>query len=293
MADYSKNQARIVLLTILSIIVFAIVGLAGFILLGSSDQQNLENETALQNTVREIEKNNFVESEFGVDESLDPETKILELLENIKQEANKPAVINLTEQEIIDRADRQVADLEKYYSELDKLKVINPQDGLEFSSPDDFYWYPNIDEEGPNLFTEGRSSGFAKSEEGAALAAIHIFYRVKPFNETFRENLDEQTIGSGKAAYKIKMEAMNRNLKSLEDYQQIEAPIGWDIISYDDSDLGKTTINVYYGFPVTKKEFSVTWKDSDWKLIVPADANFDSEYTSQIPSGKYFGGVFR
>lgn len=186
----------------------------------------------------------------------------------------------------------------EFYSSSPKFQVLVQPAGYEYQSPDNFFWYPTSTEFGPFEFTETRSSGFSRTPEGAALAAINIFYRSFPTNADFETTIAEQMIGPGRDARLERAREMVGELDiARESFAQREAPIGWDILEFNE-EPGDARILVYYDdiaseHPATR-EIRVVWQDEDWRVVVPVD-NFeaDTNNTSGKPQDVNLEGAFR
>jgi len=277
MADYSRKQARMVLIVLSGVILLGFIGLIVFLI--NSISSNSDTQATTETTVALI-------SSTGIDQSLPAEEKIVQFHDALV--SNGTDLESLSFNDFQKLRSEQNIELTEYVDELEPLKVKNEIQGFTFDSQDGFYWYP-ISSAGPEIYTSDRSIGFEQSEEGAALAAIHIYYRTMPFNYSYQQTIEEQTTGSGKADYLLSRELLEEDLLELIGYSYIEAPLGWTIKSYTDTEA---EIELFYGYPKLSNVVNVVWRDGDWKLLIPEE-KWKRDFTNVLPKTVSFEGVFR
>lgn len=152
---------------------------------------------------------------------------------------------------------------------------------------------------GPATFTDTRSQGFAQSELGAALAAVHLSSHIDPYTgpAVFEPTIDTQVIGDTTALKKLVTATYTEQAKKhhVTGGAPILAPTGqmkaWRIDGY--TPTGVNNVEVYVGTPTGTDvvyTIAVEWVDGDWKLkptvtedgisFPVADPNPDLDYTA-------------
>lgn len=133
---------------------------------------------------------------------------------------------------------------------------------------------------GPARWTPTRSFGFAQTELGAALAAVHISTHIDPYTgpDTFVPTINEQIVGDTAALtarYQAfyDQEATPAQKKNSEPLQATTGQfVGWNIPNFDAT--GTTDVQILvraegndYAFVVP-----VSWHEGDWKAKPDIDA---------------------
>lgn len=152
---------------------------------------------------------------------------------------------------------------------------------------------------GPATFTDTRSKGFAQSELGAALAAVHLSSHIDPYTgpAAFEPTIDEQVIGDTAALKKLVNATYADQAKKhqVTGGAPILAPTGqmkaWRIDGYNPT--GVNNVEIYVGTPTGSDVvymIGVQWVDGDWKLkptitedgisFAVSDPNPDLDYTA-------------
>ncbi len=190
-------------------------------------------------------------------------------------------------------AGQQLQIIQDGLSQVPKTEPYFPVGEFSFTSPDGIYWYPSSEADGPAAFDETESRGFSQTETGAALAAIHLYYRFSPLSVDWQANLSSQGIGPGVEV----RERINERAASVLDssaLSQLTYPAGWDVLKYTDTDA---TLLIYYGSQAFEdydyRELRVVWVDDDWKLVIDEEGSWDSALSTIGPSDVDLGGAFR
>lgn len=152
---------------------------------------------------------------------------------------------------------------------------------------------------GPATFTDTRSKGFAQTDLGAALAAVHLSSHIDPYTgpAVFGPTIDEQVIGDTAALKKLVTATYTDQAKKhqVADGAPILAPTGqmkaWRIDAF--TPTGVNNVEIYVGTPTGTDviyTIGVQWVDGDWKLkptvteqgisFAVSDPNPDVDYTA-------------
>lgn len=152
---------------------------------------------------------------------------------------------------------------------------------------------------GPTTFTDTRSKGFAQSDLGAALAAVHLSSHIDPYTgpAVFGPTIDEQVLGDTAALKKLVTATYTDQAQKhqVTGGAPILAPTGqmkaWRIDGY--TPTGVNNVEIYVGTPTGSDviyTIPVQWVDGDWKLkptvtedgisFAVADPNPDTDYTA-------------
>ncbi len=185
----------------------------------------------------------------------------------------------------------------EYFTQAEQMTILIQPQGYTFETIDEFYWYPVSSEFGPSVFDQGSSAGFARTPEGAALAAIHLYYRTLPTLPSWQSIAESHLVGPGVRARidnGIELQSSVNDVKEV--FALKEAPVGWDILDYSES-ADSATVAVYGDDINSKSPFvrtlRVVWQDEDWRLVVPADNEFELSRSFGEPNDVSFVGSFR
>lgn len=182
----------------------------------------------------------------------------------------------------------------------EQYEVVNQIDGIDFFSPDNLYWYPRIGNN-PEVFSASRSTGFARTQQGAALAAIHIVNRASPASDSYEATVEEQVTGLGKELYLLQANRSRPFLDSKSEFREIdlslvskkEAPLGWTVTSFT---TGEAVVEVFvadFRQNLNRVEFNLEWKDDDWRLKAGDAGQLGTQLDASGATPEvYFGDVF-
>jgi hypothetical protein len=165
----------------------------------------------------------------------------------------------------------------------------------------DFVWQPYTQghdlpvsrASGPTRQTGGRAAGFARSELGAALAAIHLGQRIDPAAgpRVFEPTIKEQVIGPDAGTLKDRTTAIYEQERKAQDKAPNEPlnlgganVVGYHIDSYTPE---AATVAVFTAYDDRSQLFSfrndLRWSDGDWRLVAPTGGDVSTTLT-RIPS---------
>ena len=153
-------------------------------------------------------------------------------------------------------------------------------DGLRFQS-DGYRWFPLSTSDGPEVFTATRSSEFARTEVGAALAAIHIYLRTHPSNTNgYADTITEQVRGVGQAVYlskTIESATTPAYAELLIPAARSQAVTGWTVTAFNPLEAHVTIYLLSLALTeptVATILLQVIWEGSDWRLVVPDHGSY-------------------
>lgn len=139
-------------------------------------------------------------------------------------------------------------------------------------------WYPISDADGPTVFTDERSTGFAQTPDGAALAGIHIYTRWNPDQNPngWEATIDEQVRGVGQEPLRELGERVLSNRTDDPDTSN-QAPIGWTVTAFNPLEAN---VDTYWLSQTNGRETTaalsmrLVWEDDDWRLVVPDSGHY-------------------
>jgi hypothetical protein len=165
----------------------------------------------------------------------------------------------------------------------------------------DFVWEPYAQghdlpvsrASGPTRQIGGRAGGFARSELGAALAAIHLGQRIDAAAgpRVFGPTIEEQVIGPDAGTLKER----TTTAYEAQRQEQNKAPneplnlgganvVGYHVDSYTPD---AASVSVFTAYPDRAQIFSfrndLRWVDGDWRLVAPTGGDLSTTLT-RIPS---------
>ncbi|HVL51824.1 MAG TPA: hypothetical protein VM754_10040 [Actinomycetota bacterium] len=163
-----------------------------------------------------------------------------------------------------------------------------------------------VTDAGPRRLANGLATGFERSEAGAALAGIHIMYRVEagPGPAVFEPTIREQVVGADKA--RLLLNAQNRyqeakiseapgpNGEVLERYreaQRVQTTVwGYRVDAYtpESASVGVLLRTMNAGGPVYANfDLTMRWIEGDWRLVAPVNGELQTalHILEQVPPG--------
>lgn len=153
-------------------------------------------------------------------------------------------------------------------------------------------YFPVSTTDGPSTMAGGYAAGFADTDFGAALAAVHIVYRASaaPGPAAFEAALRDQVIGSGVEQLTGTVRAEYETARSASDLTDGD-PIGEGsatFLGYHVGTLpdGNRAVQIYEqapdvnGVPQTFA-FGVVmaWQDGDWKVVAPTSGTWSTAFS--------------
>ena len=161
---------------------------------------------------------------------------------------------------------------------------------------------------GPRITDTATARGFAQSEVGAALAAVHILIRsgANAGPNIYGPTITAQVTGANAPAMKLLNDELYSQLPATSDVEK-GAPIpgadasvlGYRVGAYNPS-AGPTTIEVYLGSPPLKAkqqamrfDVQLVWSHEDWRVVAPARGDWGAAATAvtdDVPGLVTFGG---
>jgi hypothetical protein len=172
----------------------------------------------------------------------------------------------------------QSAEDELPYSPDDVLSPEGEVDGFHYEQVGT-NWYPISINDGPEVFTDSRSTGFAQTPNGAALAAIHIFRRWNSVQnpDGWEITIDEQVRGDGKELLRERILRGSSTNESGWASTANTAVVGWNITAFNPLEAqiewySLTRIDGDQAF--IKLPVRLVWGDSDWRLVIPDSGTY-------------------
>jgi hypothetical protein len=150
---------------------------------------------------------------------------------------------------------------------------------------------------GPTRHVQGRVGGFARSQLGAALAAIHIGHRIDPSvgSTTFEPTIKEQVVGPGAEGLLERTSSNYEAARRQEGKYPGEAlePRPAQLKGYKVESLTPeaATVAVIMGYPDRPELYQIRldlqWVDGDWHLVAPAGGDLNTVVTplQALPAG--------
>jgi hypothetical protein len=162
---------------------------------------------------------------------------------------------------------------------------------------------------GPRVTADGLASGFARSPEGAALAAAHVLIRTGPTvgPDVFEPTITTQVTGPNVGAMKLLVDEQYEELRRAADTPSGDPVPGADaeVVGYRvaafDGDEGSASVEIVLGSPELQAaahyvQFTVAldWQNNDWWVVAPPQGDWGtvSTHLSSPPADLLdFGGI--
>lgn len=153
---------------------------------------------------------------------------------------------------------------------------------------------PRSREGGPRNFGEAAASGFARSEIGAAMAAIHISIRAagglgpKVFEPTIREQVSGENAAAmlARVAQEYESERSRQGIPAGAALPAGSARLAAYKVDTYSPDQATVTVVSDYASDATKffgYRVDLQWSGSDWRVVAPPEGSFATVLT-QFPS---------
>jgi hypothetical protein len=162
---------------------------------------------------------------------------------------------------------------------------------------------------GPRNISRGRAAGYARSELGAAFAAVHVLIRTSATSgpPVFEPVLAEQVTGRDVAAMKLLVAEQYEQLRVQYHVPEGEPiptgdarVLGFRVTTFD-AEAGRAWVDVILSSAdlgssnrVVAFDVALRWAD-DWRVIAPADGDWSSRATllGSTPAGMVPYGAVR
>jgi hypothetical protein len=143
----------------------------------------------------------------------------------------------------------------------------------------------------------GQAGGFARTQLGAALAAIHLGHRIDPAagSKIFEPTIKEQVVGPYAGALLDKAseryESLQRQQRKLPGEPLEQGPAQLVAYRVESHNPDAATVAMITGLKDNSKYFSyrldLQWVDGDWHLVAPKDGDLSTVLTplQALPSG--------
>jgi hypothetical protein len=137
---------------------------------------------------------------------------------------------------------------------------------------------PVSSSDGPSTFTATRSAGFADTQTGAALAAVHLSTHIDPYTgpAVFGPTIRNQVVGGGDTLLRRTQEVYRRAARQMDTSSgaPILVPTGsvqsWRIDGFRASSI--TTVELLVATPDGSQvvyHVPLQWQRGDWRLVAP------------------------
>ncbi|WP_280427908.1 hypothetical protein [Nocardia brasiliensis] len=137
--------------------------------------------------------------------------------------------------------------------------------------------------DGPAKTTTGAATGYSRTPQGAALAAIQHSVRIAIAPDSSWATIARTALadGPGKDAY-----VLNRALVSVKWVDPATAPriAGYKVTAWSDT---RAEVTVYTSYPDTSvlaSQTAVTWVYKDWQLVVPTETAKTNSAVPRVPA---------
>ena len=128
---------------------------------------------------------------------------------------------------------------------------------------------------GPARKVDGRAEGFARSQLGAALAAVHLGHRIDPAAGpgVFEPTIREQVVGPDAGKLLEKTSASYEALRQQEGNKQSGEQAHLVAYKVESQSPDAATVAVISGYDdrpdLYSVRFDLRWIDNDWHLVAP------------------------
>jgi hypothetical protein len=156
---------------------------------------------------------------------------------------------------------------------------------------------------GPIRHLDGRAGGFARTELGAALAAIHIGHRIDPTvgSGIFEPTIRDQVVGADAGALRQNLSTsytqarLDQGKRPGEPLERGHPERGQaQLVAYHVESFGPdaATVAMFTAYEDRTSEFfsfrfDVRWIDEDWRLVAPPKGDISTVFTrlTALPPG--------
>ncbi|MGX1779252.1 hypothetical protein ACWIGW_44595 [Nocardia brasiliensis] len=137
--------------------------------------------------------------------------------------------------------------------------------------------------DGPAKTTTGAATGYSRTPQGAALAAIQHSVRIATAPDSSWATIARATLADGPGKDEF---VLNRALVSMVRIDADTAPriAGYKVTAWSDARAEVTVYTTYPDASVLASRTVVAWVYKDWQLVVPTEATKANSAVPRVPA---------